>query len=393
MLTIILEKLVYKYPSPSVINSWWNFGFMNIILCVLQIFTGLLSVMHYDNNSLLAFTSIIYMDREVLFGDSLHLIHAVGASLFFFVAYLHVVKGLYYGSYLYPRHRVWLTGVLILLILQVIGFLGYVLPWGQMGYWATVVITTMVTVIPMFGYNIMLLFWGDFAMSDTCLMRAFCLHYLMPFVLLALSIWHVLALHEYGSSSPFGTYIDKITLSAYFLVKDMDFTWGLIWVWFLYCLVIPDTLAISANLIMASKRVTPAHIAPEWYMQPFYCILRSIPDKVWGIILMASTYVTIVTLDFTRLGILLKRSSKISLIVQCIFFFIVPCWILLTFYGGQPFEFPVDLAGALVAICFFSYFWFFNFNINLINFIIFWGGYYFLLIKIIFEIQYKQKGK
>lgn len=393
MLTLLFEKLVNKYPSPGVLNLWWNFGFLCLIFMFSQLITGLLSCVYYENNVIVAFSSLLFFKREVLFGDIIHMVHALGASALFAFVYLHLMKNMYYGSYLYPRHMVWYTGLLLFILLQSVCFLGYILPWGQMGYWATVVVSTMLTIIPLFGYNMVILFWGDVIMNDTCLMRAFCLHYLLPFIMLAFLAWHILVLHEYGSSVPFCVYIDKITLSAYFIIKDSDFAWAIVIIFFLYCLIIPEMFIIPINYIMASKRVTPAHIVPEWYMQPFYSVLRSTSDKVWGVFLIVSIYITLITLNFTRLGLLLKRSSKTSLVIQCIFFFIVPCWVLLTFYGSKPFEFPFDFAGALLVSFFFFYFWFFNLSLHFLNFIVFWGCYYWVLIKIVFEVQYKQKKK
>jgi ubiquinol-cytochrome c reductase cytochrome b subunit len=291
------------YPAPSNLNVSWNFGSLAGICLVVQIVTGVFLAMHYTPQVDLAFSSVAHVMRDVPGGFILRYIHANGASMFFIVVYLHIFRGFYYCSYSSPREAVWLTGLAILLLMIVTGFMGYVLPWASMSFWAATVITSLFSAIPVIGSSIVAWLWGGFAVDNPTLNRFFSLHYLLPFVIAGLSIVHLAALHQYGSTNPIGvnSATDKIPFYPYYVSKDVVgiclMFFGLSVLVFYY----PDLLSHPDNYVPANPYVTPAHIVPEWYLLWPYAILRSIPDKLAGVASLALVFVCLGFLPYSPL--------------------------------------------------------------------------------------------
>src|ERR1700731_2608468 len=284
----LLEHELVVYPTPKNLNYWWNFGSLAGITLVIMIVTGVVLAMHYTPNADLAFDSVERIMRDVNYGWMLRYIHATGASMFFAIVYIHLFRGLYYGSYKYPRELLWILGVVILLLMIATAFMGYVLPWGQMSYWAASVITNLFSAIPLVGDPIVTWLWGGYAVGNPTLQRFFSLHYLLPFVIAGVVVLHVWALHVVGQNNPAGVdpQFDKDTVpfTPYATAKD-SFCLALfciVFAWFVF--YIPNYLGHPDNYIPANPGVTPTHIVPEWYYLPFYAILRSIPNKLIGVL-------------------------------------------------------------------------------------------------------------
>ena len=270
------------YPAPRNLNYWWNFGSIAGMCLLIQIFTGIVLVMHYTPHVDLAFDSVERIMRDVNYGWLIRYIHATGASMFFAVVFIHIFRGLYYGSYKAPREVLWWLGVIILLLMMATAFMGYVLPWGQMSFWGATVITNLFSAIPLVGDSIVSWLWGGFSVDNPTLNRFFSLHYLLPFVIVAVVFLHLVALHTHGSNNPLGIDAkgpqDKIPFHPYYTVKDFfGFSaFLLVFAWFVF--FEPNALGHPDNYIPANPMVTPAHIVPEWYFLPFYAILRATPD-------------------------------------------------------------------------------------------------------------------
>jgi len=280
-----------QYPVPPSINYFWNFGSLSLLAFICQLITGIFLAMHYCSDINYAFLSVEHIMRDVNNGWLIRYIHANGASLFFMVVYIHILRGLYYGSFVFPRHFVWVIGVIIFFLMVGIAFLGYVLPWGQMSFWAATVITNLASALPLIGKSIVYWLWGGYSVDNATLTRFYSLHYLLPFVLLALILIHVILLHDHKSSIPVGLsssalYFDKIYMHPYFTIKDvMGFCLYGIILMFIVCFI-PNVLGHPDNYIPANPLVTPAHIVPEWYFLLFYAILRTVPSKLGGVILL-----------------------------------------------------------------------------------------------------------
>ena len=281
------EQHLIDYPTPRNLNYWWNFGSLAGIILVIMIVSGVVLAMHYTPDANLAFDSVERIMRDVNYGWLIRYIHVNGASMFFLIVYIHLFRGLYYGSYKYPRELLWILGVVILVLMIATAFMGYVLPWGQMSYWAATVITNLFSAIPLVGQRLVTLLWGGYTVGNPTLNRFFSLHYLLPFVIVAVVGLHLIALHQHGSNNPLG--IDKrgpqdtIPFHPYYTIKDM---FGLcVFLLFFAILVfyLPNSLLSADNSIPANPGATPAHIVPEWYLLPFYAILRSITFSVFGI--------------------------------------------------------------------------------------------------------------
>ena len=343
-------------PLPSNINYLWSFGSILGICFVVQLVTGILLAMHYTPHVDLAFLSVEHIMRDVNYGWLLRYMHANGASMFFMMVYIHIARGLYYGSYTHPRELLWSVGVFIFLIMMGTAFLGYVLPWGQMSFWAATVITNMLSAIPWIGVDFVQLVWGGFSVDNATLNRFFSLHYLLPFVLAALIVVHFIGLHEHASNNPLGvgSNIDKVPFHPYFTYKDLV-AWIIFLMFFAYFVFFnPNVLGHPDNYIPANPLVTPAHIVPEWYFLPFYAILRSIPNKLGGVIAMVGAILVLLVLPFVHTSYI--RSSSFRPIQKKIFWFFIADVLILGWIGGQPVEDPYVLVGQIGTIFYFSYF-------------------------------------
>ena len=309
-----------SYKPPISLNYFWNFGILALLCLMIQLITGIFLAMHYVASPEDAFNSIEHIMRDINYGWLIRYLHANGASMFFLVVYVHIFRGLYYGSYMFPRQMLWVTGVIILLIMILTAFMGYVLPWGQMSFWAATVITNLASAVPFIGDYIVYWLWGGFSVGGPTLNRFFSFHYLMPFVLIALVISHILILHEVKSNNPIGINSpDYIQFTPYYTIKDL---FGAVTFWLFFAIFLyysPNYLGHTDNYIKANPMVTPAHIVPEWYFLPFYAILRSVPNKLGGVLLLLLSIFVLLALPFyTKSKI---RSAAFRLIYK-IFFWI-----------------------------------------------------------------------
>jgi ubiquinol-cytochrome c reductase cytochrome b subunit len=358
--TNFISKALYEtaisYPVPSNINYNWNYGIYAFVCLAVQILTGIFLAMHYTPNINLAFISVEHIMRDVNFGYLLRYLHANGASMFFTVVYIHTFRGLYYSSFLYPRHWLWIVGVIILLLMILTAFLGYVLVWGQMSFWAATVITNLCSAIPFIGQDIVIWLWGGYSIDNSTLNRFFSLHFVFPFIILALAFIHLIFLHEYKSNNPLGieAEIDSISFFPYFIIKDL---FGLL-IFFLplvYLLAFnPNLLGHPDNYIPANPLVTPAHIVPEWYFLPFYAILRSVPDKLFGVIALVSAILILLLIPFINKCEL--RSNTFRPISKLFFWIFLLNSFILGWIGSKPAEPPFVQIGQMATITYFLYF-------------------------------------
>ena len=307
--TLLDHAVGRSYPTPRNLNYWWNFGSLAGAVLAIQIVTGIVLAMHYTPHVDLAFASVERIMRDVNHGWLLRYVHANGASAFFVVVYIHLFRGLYYGSYKHPRELLWGLGVLLLLLMILTAFMGYVLPWGQMSFWAATVITNLASAIPLVGEGVVQWLWGGFAVDNPTLQRFYSLHYLMPFLIVGLVVLHIWALHRFGSNNPLGieTKNDKDTLPfhPYYTVKDLFGLGVFLVVFFGFVFFAPNYLGHPDNYIEANPLVTPPHIVPEWYFLPFYAILRSATFDVWflsakliGVLLMLGSILILFVLPW-----------------------------------------------------------------------------------------------
>ena len=299
--TSFLRKELVDYPTPRNLSYWWNFGFLSGAVLIIQVVSGLFLAMHYKADIALAFDSIQYIEREVNFGWLLRSLHATGASFFFIVVYIHMARTLYYGSYRAPRELMWWIGQIILLMMMATAFMGYLLPWGQMSYWGAEVITNLFRATPLIGEEIVYWLRGDFAVGDATLQRFFVLHYLLPFLILAVVFIHLVALHYVKSSNPSGLNLaakDNIPFHPYFTAKDL-FGLGVLLIIFCYFVFFqPEFFLQEENSIPANPLQTPPHIVPEWYFLPFYAILRAIPDALGGAVAMTLSVIIFAAMPY-----------------------------------------------------------------------------------------------
>ncbi|WP_027133328.1 cytochrome b [Geminicoccus roseus] len=362
------------YPAPRNLNYFWNFGALAGIMLVLQIITGIVLVMQYTPHTEMAFDSIERIMRDVNYGWLLRYAHANGASMFFIVVYIHIFRGLYYGSYKAPRELLWMLGVVILLLMMATAFMGYVLPWGQMSFWGAQVITSLFSAFPLVGDPIVTWLWGGFAVDNPTLNRFFSLHYLLPFVIVGVVFLHLIALHTHGSNNPVGidlTKKDKIPFHPYYTVKDL-FGLAVFLLFFSYFVFFgPNILGHPDNYIQADPLVTPAHIVPEWYFLPFYAILRStvydsiftplivfsylgITEKLMGVLAMFGSIAVLLVLpwlDTSRV-----RSANYRPIYRWVFWLLVIDAVVLTWVGGEVPTETVVLIGQLATLYYFVHF-------------------------------------
>jgi ubiquinol-cytochrome c reductase cytochrome b subunit len=352
----ILNAHVVDYPSPSNLNYFWSFGSVAGICLMVQILTGIFLAMHYTPHVDLAFMSVEHIMRDVEGGWFLRYLHANGASMFFIVTYLHMFRGLYYGSYASPRELLWSIGVVILLLMIITAFIGYVLPWGQMSFWGATVITSLASAIPLVGDSIVTWLWGGFSVDNATLNRFYSLHYLLPFVIVGASVVHLAALHQYGSNNPLGTTtsVDKVGLYPYFYVKDLVAWVAFALVCSLFVYFYPNWMGHPDNYIPANPMSTPAHIVPEWYFLWVYAILRSIPNKLGGVAAIALVFLCLLALPYLHTSPI--RSSHFRLLYQKLFWVLVADCVLLSWIGQQPVEDPYILVGQVASLYFFLFF-------------------------------------
>lgn len=350
----IINNALVDLPAPSNISAWWNFGSLLGLCLIIQTLTGLFLAIHYTADIESAFNSVNHICRDVNYGWLLRTLHANGASFFFICIYLHIGRGIYYGSYLYVH--TWSVGVIILFLVIGTAFIGYVLPWGQISFWGATVITNLVSAIPYLGIDIVQWLWGGFAVDNATLTRFFTFHFLLPFIVIAATIIHLLFLHQTGSNNPLGirSNRDKIPFHPYFSFKDI-FGFILIIIFlFLLTIIAPYKLGDPDNFIPANPLVTPPHIQPEWYFLFAYAILRSIPNKLGGVIALVLSIAILFILPFTNIRKF--RGIQYYLVNQMIFWSIVIIVILLTWIGARPVEDPYILTGQILTVLYFSYF-------------------------------------
>nr|YP_220653.1 cytochrome b [Latimeria menadoensis]ACX31749.1 cytochrome b [Latimeria menadoensis]BAD90828.1 cytochrome b [Latimeria menadoensis] len=350
----IINETVIDLPTPSNISIWWNFGSLLGICLIMQIVTGLFLAMHYTADITTAFSSVAHICRDVNYGWLIRNTHANGASLFFICIYLHVARGLYYGSYL--QKETWNIGVILLMLVMITAFVGYVLPWGQMSFWGATVITNLLSAVPYIGDTLVQWIWGGFSVDNATLTRFFAFHFLLPFVISGTSIIHLLFLHETGSNNPTGlnSDADKVTFHPYFSYKDMlGFLITLTTLAFL-ALFTPNLLGDPENFTPANPLTTPPHIKPEWYFLFAYAILRSIPNKLGGV--LALVFSILVLLLVPTLHTSKQRGNIFRPITQALFWALVADMLILTWIGGQPVEYPFMTIGQIASITYFSLF-------------------------------------
>jgi len=349
----IVDSHLIDYPSPINLSYAWSFGSLAGICLVIQILTGIFLAMHYTPHIDLAFASVEHIMRDVNGGWLMRYMHANGASMFFIVVYCHIFRGLYYGSYMAPRELLWCSGVVIFLLMMATAFMGYVLPWGQMSFWGATVITNLFSVA---GQWVVDWLWGGFSVDNPTLNRFFSLHFLMPFLIAGMVLAHLALLHRDGSNNPLGieSSSDKISFYPYYYVKDL-FSFMLFLVFFsVFLFYYPNLLGHPDNYIPANPMVTPHHIVPEWYFLPFYAILRSIPDKLGGVLAMGGAIVILLFLPFINTSEV--RSSTFRPIYRKLFWFIFADFLLLGWIGQEVVEYPFEQIGLAATVFYFLYF-------------------------------------
>ena len=352
----VVNGMLIDLPAPSNLNYLWGYGSLLGLCLIIQLGSGIFLAMHYTGHIDLAFKSVEHIMRDVNNGWLLRYIRANGASFFFITVYLHISRGLYHGSYTKPREAVWGVGVIILIVMMATAFIGYVLPWGQMSFWGCTVITNLISAIPYIGQDIVQWVWGGFSINNATLNRFFSLHYLMPFVLTGLVIVHIALLHENGSNNPMGveSNIDKVPFHPYYSIKDLFgySIFGLVFITFVY--FYPNHLGHSDNYIPANPLVTPAHIQPEWYFLFAYAILRSIPNKLLGVLALFGSLLILLILPHVHTS--LVRSTQFRPIAKVWYWIFIGNFLLLTWIGGLPVESPYIEIGQVCSILYFSYF-------------------------------------
>nr|QIH95775.1 cytochrome b [Pseudolycoriella sp. XQM-2020] len=350
----IMNNSLIDLPAPSNISSWWNFGSLLGLCLMIQIVTGLFLTMHYSANVIIAFDSVIHICRDVNYGWMIRTTHANGASFFFFCLYFHVGRGIYYNSYMYIQ--TWIVGVLLLFLTMGTAFMGYVLPWGQMSFWGATVITNLLSAIPYLGTDLVQWIWGGFAVDNATLTRFLSFHFMLPFVIIAFMMIHLLFLHQTGSNNPLGlnSNIDKISFHPYFTFKDIVGFLMMMTLLMILTLMNPYYLGDPDNFIPANPLVTPVHIQPEWYFLFAYAILRSIPNKLGGVIALVLSIAILFIMPFYYLNKF--QGSQFYPINKSFFWVMVITILLLTWIGARPVEVPYILTGQILTVMYFSYY-------------------------------------
>nr|Q508K2.1 RecName: Full=Cytochrome b; AltName: Full=Complex III subunit 3; AltName: Full=Complex III subunit III; AltName: Full=Cytochrome b-c1 complex subunit 3; AltName: Full=Ubiquinol-cytochrome-c reductase complex cytochrome b subunit [Chaetodipus californicus]AAY23244.1 cytochrome b [Chaetodipus californicus] len=339
-------------PAPSNISGWWNFGSLLGLCLIIQIASGLFLAMHYTSDTISAFSSVAHICRDVNYGWLIRYIHANGASLFFMCLYLHIGRGIYYGSYMYKE--TWNIGIMLLFLTMATAFMGYVLPWGQMSFWGATVITNLLSAIPYVGTNLVEWIWGGFSVDKATLTRFFAFHFILPFIIAATAMVHLLFLHETGSNNPLGipSDSDKIPFHPYYTFKDFLGVIIILASFLTFVLFFPDLLGDPDNYSPANPLNTPPHIKPEWYFLFAYAILRSIPNKLGGVIALVLSILVLAL--FPLLHTANQRSMMFRPISQFLFWTLVSDLFILTWIGGQPVEPPFIIIGQIASILYFS---------------------------------------
>nr|AAU87453.1 cytochrome b [Crotaphopeltis tornieri] len=341
-------------PVGSNISTWWNFGSMLLTCSMMQTMTGFFLAIHYTANINIAFTSIIHILRDVPYGWIMQNLHAIGASMFFICIYIHIARGLYYGLYL--NKNVWLSGTTLLFILMATAFFGYVLPWGQMSFWAATVITNLLTALPYIGTTITTWLWGGFSINDPTLTRFFALHFILPFTIISVSSIHIMLLHMEGSSNPLGTNsdIDKIPFHPYHTHKDILMLITMITLMFMVMSFTPNIFNDPENFSKANPMVTPQHIKPEWYFLFAYGILRSIPNKLGGTLALIMSVAILLMMPFTHTSN--TRTMTFRPLSQLMFWTLVTTFMMITWTATKPVEPPFTLIGQITSTMYFLFF-------------------------------------
>jgi ubiquinol-cytochrome c reductase cytochrome b subunit len=354
----MLQHELYEYPTPRNLSYWWNFGSLAGIMLVVMLVTGIFLAMQYTPHADLAFDSVERIMRDVDYGWMLRYAHMNGASMFFAIVYIHLFRGLYYGSYKRPRELLWILGVIILILMIMTAFMGYVLPWGQMSYWAATVITNLFSAIPVIGQGIVTFLWGGFTVGNPTLNRFYALHYLLPFIIVAVVLLHLIALHRFGSNNPLGIDMkgpqDTLPFHPYFTIKDLFGLTVFLLVYAFFIFYAPNFLGSADNYIPANPMQTPNHIVPEWYLLPYYAILRSVPNKLLGVILAFGSIFLLFIVPWLDTSPV--RSARFRPIYKWIFWLLVIDVIALGWVGFNPPEGRVVAVGQIATFYYFVHF-------------------------------------
>nr|QBA30213.1 cytochrome b [Lagocephalus lunaris] len=350
----IVNDMVIDLPTPSNISAWWNFGSLLGLCLIAQIATGLFLAMHYTSDVATAFSSVAHICRDVNYGWLLRNLHANGASFFFICIYFHIGRGLYYGSYL--NKETWNVGVVLLLLVMATAFVGYVLPWGQMSFWGATVITNLLSAVPYVGKTLVQWIWGGFSVDHATLTRFFAFHFLLPFIIVAATLVHLIFLHETGSNKPLGLVsdADKVPFHPYFTYKDLVGFVVLLTALSILALFSPNYLGDPDNFTPANPLVTPAHIKPEWYFLFAYAILRSIPNKLGGVLALLASILILMIVPFLHTS--KQRSLTFRPLTQLLFWALVADVAILTWIGGMPVEDPYVIIGQIASVIYFAVF-------------------------------------
>jgi ubiquinol-cytochrome c reductase cytochrome b subunit len=355
----LVHDSAVSYPVPRNLNYFWTFGGILVFMLVAQIVTGIILAMHYTPESKMAFNSVEHIMRDVNYGWLLRYLHSNGASMFFVAVYIHMFRGIYYGSYKAPREVLWILGVVIFLLMMATAFMGYVLPWGQMSFWGATVITNLFSAVPVVGETIVTFLWGGYSVDNPTLNRFFSLHYLLPFMIFGVVILHIWALHHVGQNNPTGVEVknvqkDTVPFTPYATIKDLFAMVCFIFVFAYFVFYQPNFMGHADNYIPANPSVTPAHIVPEWYFLPFYAILRAIPDKLGGVIAMFAAIAVLAFLPWIDSSKV--KSMAYRPVAKVLFWAFVVVCIILGWLGAMPAEEPFVTYSQIFTALYFGFF-------------------------------------